>query len=201
MKVFDLDGKFVRDVELPGIGTAGGFGGKRTDTETFYTFTSFATPPSIYRYDLDDRREQAVPPAEGEVRPGRLRGEAGLLHEQGRHEGADVHRAQEGAQARRHQPDAALRLRRVQHLADAGLLASAGCSGWRWAACYAVANLRGGGEYGEDWHRAGTKLKKQNVFDDFIAAAEYLIEEKYTSARRSSRSRAAATAACSSARA
>ena len=62
VKVYELDGKFVRDVELPGIGTAGGFGGKRDDTETFYTFTSFATPPSIYRYDIADRQEQAVPP-------------------------------------------------------------------------------------------------------------------------------------------
>ena len=61
MKVFDLDGKLVRDVELPGIGTASGFGGKRTDTETFYSFSSFATPPSIYRYDLIDRREHALP--------------------------------------------------------------------------------------------------------------------------------------------
>ena len=66
---------------------------------------------------------------------------------------------------------------------------------------FAVANLRGGGEYGEDWHRAGTKLKKQNVFDDFIAAAEYLVEGEVHERRRSWRSRAAATAACWSGRA
>ena len=91
--MFELDGKFVREVELPGIGTAGGFGGKRTDTETFYTFTSFATPPSIYRYDLITGKSKLLRQAEGEVQPRRLRGQAGLLHEQGRHEGADVHHA------------------------------------------------------------------------------------------------------------
>ena len=72
-------------------------------------------------------------------------------------------------------------------------------SGWRWAASSPMPNLRGGGEYGEDWHQAGTKLKKQNVFDDFIAAAEWLIEHKYTSTPQAGDRRRLATAACSSA--
>ena len=92
VRVFERDGRLVRDVQLPGIGTAGGFGGERTDKETFYTFSSFATPPSIYRYDMATRRKQPVSPAGGEVQPRRLRGEAGFLPQQGRHARADVHR-------------------------------------------------------------------------------------------------------------
>ena len=80
VKVFAIDGQFVRDVELPGIGTAGGFGGKRTDTETFYSFSSFATPPSIYRYDIAHRQEPADASGRREVQSRRLRGQAGLLH-------------------------------------------------------------------------------------------------------------------------
>ena len=124
----------VREVELPGIGTAGGFGGKRTDTETFYSFSSFATPPSIYPLRPDHRREHAAAPGRGRLRSRRVRNQAGLLHQQGRHAGADVHHPQEGAEARRQQPDAALRLRRVQHPADARLLDQPGRAGWRWAA-------------------------------------------------------------------
>ena len=122
VNLYSLAGEHVRRVELPGIGTAGGFGGKQTDTETFYSFSSFTTPPSIYRYDLMTGREHAAPAGQGQLRSGPVRSEAGLLHQQGRHARADVPRAQEGPEARRHEPDAAVRLRRVQHLADAGVL-------------------------------------------------------------------------------
>ena len=88
-----------RRASCPGIGTVAGFGGKRTDTETFYSFTSFTTPPRIYRYDVTTGAEHALPRAEGGLRPRGLRDAAGLLHEQGRHAGADVHHPQEGPQA------------------------------------------------------------------------------------------------------
>ena len=155
----------------PGIGTAGGFGGKRTDTETFYSFSSFATPPSIYRYDLLTGKSKLIRQSKVEVQSGRLRGQAGLLHEQGRHESADVHHSKKGIKLDGSQSDAAVRLRRFQHLADAGVSRSARVAWLEMGGVYAQANLRGGGEYGKEWHKAGTKLHKQNVFDDFIAAA------------------------------
>ena len=95
VKVYSNSGQFVRDVDLPGIGTAGGFGGKREDKETFYSFSSFATPPRIFRYDIASGAKHALPPGQGEIQPGRLRGQAGLRPEQRRHESADVPHVQE----------------------------------------------------------------------------------------------------------
>ena len=97
-------------------------------------FRSFATPPSIYRYDLITGESTLLAAPKVEVQSRRLRGQAGRSAEQGRHQGADVHHAQEGHEARRQQPDAAVRLRRLQHLADAGVLGQRGWPGWRWAA-------------------------------------------------------------------
>ena len=86
VQVFDLKGRHVRDVEFPGLGTAAGFGGKRKDKETFYSFTSFTTPATIYRYDVASGQEHGLAAAQAQVRPGRLRDDTGLLPEQGRHE-------------------------------------------------------------------------------------------------------------------
>ena len=126
----------MREVELPGIGTAAGFGGKRTDTETFYTLlqhsprrrASIATTCSPARAACSAGAEVKFNPDDYEV-------EAGLLPQQGRHAGADVHRLRrKGLALDGIEPDAALRLRRVQHLAAAGRSRSAGWRGWRWAA-------------------------------------------------------------------
>ena len=183
VKVFDLSGKYVRDVALPGIGTAGGFSGKRGDSETFYSFSSFATPPSIFRYDAatgeskllrqakvnfkpDDFEVKQVfyPSKDGTKIPMFITCRKGmkldgtkpcLLYGYG---GFDI------SQPPTFSPS------RIAWMEMGGILA--------------VANLRGGGEFGEAWHRAGTKLHKQNVFDDFIAAAEYLIKEKYASSKK-----------------
>ena len=182
VKVHDLQGKFVRDVKFPGIGTASGFGGKREDKETFYSFTSFTAPTTIYRYDVATARIHRLQEAEGRrSTPTDYETKQVFYTSKDGTKVPDVPLAQEGAEARRQEPDAAVRLRRVQHLAHARRSARRTWSGWRWAACTPCRTCRGGGEYGEDWHKAGTKLKKQNVFDDFIAAAEWLIEHKITS--------------------
>jgi prolyl oligopeptidase len=183
VKVHALDGSFIREVQLPGIGTATGFGGKRTDTETFFSFSSFATPPSNYRVDLNTGkvtllRQSAVKfdPSQYEVNQVKYKSKDGtdvpmfICHKKGLKKDGSNPTLLYGYGGFNISLTPGFSISRVQWMEMGGILA--------------VANLRGGGEYGEDWHRAGTKLKKQNVFDDFIAAAEYLIAEKYTSAKK-----------------
>ena len=183
VKLHAVDGTFVREVAFPGIGTAAGFGGKRTDTETFYSFSSFATPPSIFRYDL-------------------LTGESKLLRQAKVKFNADDYEVKQVFYASKdgtkvpmfltHKKGIKLDSSQPTLLYGYGgfnipLTPSFSVARVAWlelGGVLAVANLRGGGEYGEEWHQAGTKLKKQNVFDDFIAAAEWLIANKYTSPKK-----------------
>jgi len=179
VKVFSLAGQFVRDVALPGIGTAMGFGGKRTDTETFYSFSSIATPPSIYHYDVTTgasrlmrRAEVKFKPEDYEVKQAFYRSKDGtrvpmfVAYKKGlRRDGSNP------------------TLLYGYGGFNISLLPMFSISRMAWmemGGVYAQPNLRGGGEYGEAWHHAGTKLQKQNVFDDFIAAAQWLIARKYT---------------------
>jgi prolyl oligopeptidase len=183
VKLYSTEGKFIRDVPLPGIGTASGFGGRRSDTDTFYTFTSFTTAPSIFRYDLvtgqsnlfrqakvkfnsDDYEVKQVfyPSKDGTKVP------MFIVHKKGIKLDGSNPTLLYGYGGFNISMVPSFSPSRLQWLEMGGV--------------YAMANLRGGGEYGDDWHRAGTKLKKQNVFDDFIAAAEYLIKEKYTQPKK-----------------
>jgi len=179
VKIFQMDGSFVREVDFPAIGSASGFGGKRTDTETFYSFTSFASPPSIYRYDmitgesrLVRRAEVDFDPADYEVKQIFYESKDGtrvpmfIVHRRGIKLNGGNPTLLYGYGGFNIPLTPRFSISRLQWMEMGGVLA--------------VANLRGGGEYGEAWHKAGTKLNKQNVFDDFIAAAEWLIEHKYT---------------------
>jgi prolyl oligopeptidase len=183
VKLFTPEGKFVREVEFPGIGSVSGFGGKRTDTETFYTFMSFATPPCIYQYDL-------------------IAGQSTLLRRAAVKFNPDDYEVKQVFYESKDGTRVPMFLAYKKGLALNGgnptLLYGYGgfdiCELPRFSVGYlvwmemggvlAIPNIRGGGEYGEAWHRAGTKLQKQNVFDDFIAAAEWLIREKYTAPRK-----------------
>ena len=180
VKLFAMDGRFLTELELPGIGSAGGFGGKRTDTETFYSFSSFAVPPSIYRYDMITRKSTLLKRADVDFVP------EDYMTEQVFYTSKDGTRVpmfltyKKGIKRDGKNPT----LLYGYGGFNISLTPRFSISRLAWmemGGIYAQANLRGGGEYGEAWHKAGIKLEKQNVFDDFIAAAEWLIKEGYTS--------------------
>jgi prolyl oligopeptidase len=183
VKMYTPQGTLVREVEFPGLGSASGFGGKRTDTETFYSFSSFATPPSIYHYDLLTGKSRLFwqarvkfNPDDYEVKQVFYASKDGtrvpmfITHKKGLTLDGSNPTLLYGYGGFSIPLTPAFSVARVAWMEMGGV--------------FAVANLRGGSEYGEAWHLAGTKLKKQNVFDDFIAAAEWLIEHKYTQSKR-----------------
>jgi len=180
IKQFDFSGKLEREVELPGIGTAGGFGGKISDKQIYYTFTSFTYPSSIFKYDIASGKSTLYEKPKVDFNPGE-------------YETKQVfYTSKDGTKVPMfivHKKGVELNGKNPTMLYAYGgfgisLTPSFNTSRIVWlenGGVYAQPNLRGGGEYGEKWHLAGTKMNKQNVFDDFIAAGEYLINEKYTS--------------------
>ena len=183
IRIYSLGGELVREVELPGIGSAGGFDGKRYDTETFYSFTSFTVPPAIYRYDMVTGASTLYRQPEVDFDPG------AYTTTQVFYPSKDGTRI---PMFITHKTGLELNGQNPTLLYGYGgfsisLTPSFSVSNLVWmemGGVYAMPNLRGGGEYGEDWHLAGTKLNKQNVFDDFIAAAEWLMAAGYTSAEK-----------------
>lgn len=177
---YDLDGKLVRKIELPGIGSVGGFGGKEEDKETFYSLTSFTSPATTYRYSLKD-------------------GSSTLFRQPQLNFDPDLYTtdqvfftSKDGAKVPMfivHRKDIKLNGQNPLHLYGYGGFNISMTPSFNpnnimfleQGGVYVLVNLRGGGEYGEEWHQAGMLGKKQNVFDDFIGAAEYLIEKGYTS--------------------
>ena len=183
INIYDLDGTLVREVELPGIGSAGGFGGKRYDRETFYTFTSFTTPATIYRYDMETGESKLFRQPQVDFDPNEYQTQQVFYPSK---DGTKI------PMFITHKKGIELDGNNPTYLYAYGgfnisLTPSFSISNLVWlemGGIYAVPNLRGGGEYGEAWHQAGMKDKKQNVFDDFIAAAQWLIDNKYTSKKK-----------------
>jgi prolyl oligopeptidase len=179
IKIFNLDGSWVRDMVLPGLGSAGGFDGDRADTETFYSFTSFTTPTTIYRYNMLTGESSVFRQPQVEFNPGDYESHQVFYHSK---DGTRV------PMFITHKKGIKLDGNNPTYLYGYGgfnisLTPSFSVSQLVWmeyGGTLAIPNLRGGGEYGEEWHQAGTKLNKQNVFDDFIAAAEWLIANQYT---------------------
>ena len=181
--VHNLNGKRENGIDFPGLGTAGGFGGEKEDTFVFYTFTSFTYPPTIYRYDMATRKSGVFRKPE-------------ILFSPDNYETKQVfYSSKDGTKV-----PMFISYKKGMKPDGSNVTLLYGYGGFNvnlnpafspflipfldQGGVFAQANLRGGGEYGEKWHEQGMKLKKQNVFDDFIAAAEYLISEKYTSSQK-----------------
>lgn len=183
VEIYDFDGGFEYALELPGIGTTGGLSGKKEDSEAFYSFTSYNTPGEIYRYDMETREttlhyrpEVKFSPDDFQVDQVWYTSKDGtkvpmfLFYKKGMERNGNNPVLLYGYGGFDISQTPGFSVARLFFVENGGILA--------------VANLRGGGEFGKAWHQAGTKLKKQNVFDDFIAAGEYLISERYTSSKK-----------------
>lgn len=179
---YSTEGEPLHEVELPTIGTVG-ISGDMDDNEAFYTFTSYTFPPTIYRYKVAENSAELFRKSEVSFNPEDYVSEQVFYTSK---DGTKVPMSityKKGMKKNGKNPTMlygyggfnisllpSFSTVRIPFLEQGGV--------------YAIANLRGGGEYGETWHKAGTKMQKQNVFDDFIAAAEYLIAEKYTSSKK-----------------
>jgi prolyl oligopeptidase len=181
VEIFDLEGKRAATVELPGIGTATGFAGNDDDPETFFGYSSFNAAPAVYRYRVDTGERSVFRASKVDF------DSSDYVVEQVFYASKDGTRVPMFVT---HKKDIVLDGSNPTLLYgyggfDISLTPSFSITRLAWlemGGIYAVANIRGGGEYGEEWHKAGTKLQKQNVFDDFIAAAEYLQKTGYTRA-------------------
>ena len=183
VRVVDLKGKTVREIALPGIGSVGGLQGKKDDTETFFSFTGYTTPTTIYRLNLKDGKSSvfrqpkvAFDPADYETRQQFYTSRDGtkvpmfIVSKKGL--------KLDGSNPTYLYGYGGFNISLTPAFSPANLA-------WmEMGGVYVVANLRGGGEYGEAWHQAGTRLQKQNVFDDFIGAAEWLVSNKVTSPQK-----------------
>jgi len=180
VKIFDENGKFLDNLDNDIIGSIGGFGGEAEDTETFYTVTSYITPAAIYRYDVTNNRSTLYKKSEIKFNSDEYVTEQKFFTSKDGTKVPMFITYKKGTKMNGKNPTLlygyggfnisltpSFSTTRILWLEQGGVLA--------------VVNLRGGGEYGKEWHEAGTKMKKQNVFDDCIAAAEYLIAQGYTS--------------------
>ena len=175
----DLNGKLVRTISLPGKGTASGFSGKWKDPVLYFTFTSYTQPATIYSLDVKTGKSSIYKESKVDFNPADFESKQVFYQSKDGTKVPLIITYKKGLVLNGKNPT----LLYGYGGFNISLTPGFSTSNIVWmenGGVYAVANLRGGGEYGEDWHVQGTKLKKQNVFDDFIAAAEYLIKEKYT---------------------
>ena len=178
--VYDLNGQFIQELTLPGLGTLSGFSSKKGENIAFYGFTTFRFPTTVFKYEVSTNQSTVYTQPEIDFDPDQYEAKQVTYSSKDKTSITMFLVYKKGLKLDGNNPALLygyggfnismtpnFSISRTLFLANGGV--------------YAVPNLRGGGEYGESWHKAGTKERKQNVFDDFIAAAEYLISEKYTS--------------------
>jgi prolyl oligopeptidase len=183
LSIYNLNGEYIRDIELPGKGIVGNFSGSKKEKTAFYSFASFTSPTIIYKYDMQGNESSIYHKAESKFNPGDYVTKQVFYTSKDGTQIPMFITHKKGLKADGNNPcylygyggfnisvTPSFKPDITVFLENGGI--------------YAVANIRGGGEYGKEWHHAGTKLQKQNVFNDFIAAAEYLIDNKYTSASK-----------------
>ncbi|MEP6930490.1 MAG: prolyl oligopeptidase family serine peptidase [Flavobacterium sp.] len=177
---YDYDGKLVREIKLPAVGTAGGFGGKKDEKVLYYSFANYTTPGSIFSFDPKSGKSEVYQKPKVDFKSEDYESKQVFYTSKDGTKIPMIITYKKGLKLDGKNPTILygyggfnISLTPGFSIANAVWMENGGV--------YAVANLRGGGEYGKKWHDAGTKLQKQNVFDDFIAAAEYLIAQKYTS--------------------
>lgn len=179
---YDFDGKKEREIALPGIGTATGFSGKKSEKELYFTFTSYVYPSTVFKYNIETGQSEIYKKSGVKFDPSQYESKQVFYPSKDGTKIPMIITYKKGITLDGNNPTLLyayggfnVSLSPAFSTSNILLLEQGGV--------YAVANLRGGGEYGDKWHDAGTKMQKQNVFDDFIAAAEYLIAEKYTSSK------------------
>ncbi len=177
---YDYSGKQVREITLPDIGSGGGFGAKKEDKILYYSFTNYIIPGSIYKYDIEKGTSELYVKPEIDFNPDNYESKQIFYNSKDGTKIPMIITYKKGLKLDGKNPTILygyggfnISLQPSFSITNAVWMEQGGV--------YAVPNLRGGGEYGEKWHNAGIKMKKQNVFDDFIAAAQYLIDNKYTS--------------------
>jgi prolyl oligopeptidase len=176
---YDLKGSKIRDIQLPGLGTVGGFSAKKIDSELFYTFTSFTQPNTVFKYDIKEGKSELFRSADVKFNPADFTTEQVFFSSKDGTKVPMFLSYKKGIKKDGNNPvllygyggfnismTPAFSISNLFFMEQGGI--------------YASVNLRGGNEYGEAWHKAGMLEKKQNVFDDFIGAAEYLVAQKYT---------------------
>lgn len=176
----DYQGNLVRELHMPGLGTASGLGGKKEQTQLYYTFTNYVTPPTIFSFDVESGNSEIYQHSESPFESDKFESKQVFYTSKDGTQVPMLISYKKGIELDGNNPTMLYAYGGFNVSLTPSFSGTVG-SWLELGGVYAVPNLRGGGEYGKAWHKAGTQQQKQNVFDDFIAAAEFLISENYTS--------------------